>query len=147
MSESLDRLVSARARTWTVWAGRSMIGIGILHVLYFTKKTWPYWAGWMGGDLRGLDVASRGASFSHEGFWALPGGFTATLVLLGLVAIRMAKAGFSLPGYVGWGLGAWAALCSVICEPSGFPLGLVPAVLLVAAHSRNRADATNAMLR
>lgn len=91
-----------------------------------------HWAGWLAGDLRGV---RDGQTESALAFWALPGSFAVPLILFGLVAIRLGRQGQILPAYVGWVLGAWVVLGAVILEPSGFPLGLIPTALFVAANA------------
>ncbi|MFE2248826.1 hypothetical protein, partial [Streptomyces lavendulae] len=42
---------SARARSLTVWAGRSTVVIGVAHLVYFALKTRSHWGDWAGGGL------------------------------------------------------------------------------------------------
>ncbi|WP_353963686.1 DUF6463 family protein [Streptomyces sp. NBC_00193] len=62
-----------------------------------------------------------------------PGGFAVPLILLGLLLSHMARTNQEVPRYTGWVLAAWVALAAWILEPSGFPLGLIPAALLILA--------------
>ncbi|WP_327093024.1 DUF6463 family protein [Nonomuraea sp. NBC_01738] len=127
MSTSTGRL--------TLWAGRTMILIAVLHTAVFAGLA-P-WSSWLAGDLR----ARIGGSESMVTFWALPGGFVVVLVLLGLLVARMAKQGERVPGYVGWALLGWVALAIFLIGPSGFIGGLVPAGLLIAAGFTGRKPA------
>ncbi|MCX5192543.1 DUF6463 family protein [Streptomyces sp. NBC_00249] len=125
----------SRSRSLTVWAGRTTVAIGLLHLVYFTVKSWSRWDDWAGGALRSRAAIDDPAnSPSLSAFWALPGSFAVPLVLLGLLLVRMARTGQEVPGYVPWTLGAWVLLCAAVLEPSGFPLGIVPVGLLLAAR-------------
>ncbi|MGW1772682.1 DUF6463 family protein [Streptomyces sp. NPDC002104] len=127
--------VSTRTRTLTLWAGRSAVAIGGLHTALFAFASRSHWGGWLAGDLRGADPDTHAETVRL--FWALPGGFAVPLILLGLLLSRMARTGQDVPRYVGWVLAGWVVLAAWILGPSGFPLGLVPAALLILA-SRGR---------
>lgn len=124
-----------RARALTIWAGRSTVVIGVVHIAFLAVKTWSRWGDWLGGELHGtaaIEDPANAASLS--GFWALPGSFAVPLILLGLLVTRMARTGQEIPRHLGWSLGAWVLLCAWILEPSGFLLGLVPVTLLLLAR-------------
>ncbi len=70
-------------------------------------------------------------------FWAYLGSFAVPLIVLGLLITRMARTGQEVPRYVGWTLGAWVLVSGWVLEPSGFLLGLVPAVLLLLAQRKS----------
>ncbi|MER5808505.1 DUF6463 family protein [Streptomyces sp. NPDC002033] len=127
---------SARARALTLWAGRGAVSIGGLHAALFAVKSRSEWGGWLSGALRGADPDSRAETLRL--FWALPGGFAVPLILLGLLLSRMARTGQEVPRYVGWALAGWVVPAGWILEPSGFLLGLVPAVLLILASTTRR---------
>ncbi|MFD7030145.1 DUF6463 family protein [Streptomyces sp. NPDC059917] len=123
-----------RARGLNVWAGRTSVAIGALHIAAFTARTWPRWGDWIGGALHGeAAIKDPANAASMAEFWALPGSFAVPLVLLGLLVSRMARTGQEVPRYLGWVVGAWVLVGAWILEPSGFPLGLVPAALLLLA--------------
>ncbi|MFD7260522.1 DUF6463 family protein [Streptomyces sp. NPDC059874] len=129
----------ARARTLTIWAGRSTVVIGVVHIAVFLVQTWSSWGDWLTGRLHGPTAIEDPANLdSLRLFWALPGSFAVPLVLLGLLFIRMARTGQEVPRYLGWTLAAWVILCGWILEPSGFLLGLVPTALLLLAHRARR---------
>ncbi|MEU8462403.1 DUF6463 family protein [Streptomyces sp. NPDC029003] len=134
--ESASAGGSTRARTLTLWAGRSAVSIGGLHAALFAVKSRSEWGGWLSGALHGADPDSHAESLRL--FWALPGGFAVPLILLGLLLSRMARTGHEVPRYVGWVLAGWVVLAGWILEPSGFPLGLVPAMLLILASMTRR---------
>ncbi|MFJ7271110.1 DUF6463 family protein [Streptomyces sp. NPDC099050] len=123
-----------RARTLNTWAGRSMTAIGTAHIVLFSVSTWSRWGDWLGGELRGADITDPAIVASRADFWALPGSLAVPLILLGLLVTRMARAGQGIPRYAGWILGAWVLVSAWILGPSGFVLGLVPAVLLILAQ-------------
>lgn len=111
-----------------------MTAIGAAHIALFTVTTRSRWGDWLGGELRGADITDPALVASRADFWALPGSLAVPLILLGLLVTRMARTGQEIPRYAGWALGAWVLLSAWILGPSGFVLGLVPAVLLVLAQ-------------
>lgn len=117
----------------TTWAGWSMVGIAALHVVFWSVVTWPDWGAWAAGDLWSAEPATALQYRLHHGYWALIGSFAVPLFLLGLMTMHLTRLGFSLPRYVGWILLAWVLLASVLMEPNGFPLGLIPSILLIVA--------------
>ncbi|MGW6708376.1 DUF6463 family protein [Streptomyces sp. NPDC054956] len=133
---------AARARTLTIWAGRSTVFIGFAHMAFFTVKTGSSWGDWLSGTLHGRAAIEDPAHLdSLRLFWAMPGSFAVPLILLGLLVVRMARADQEIPRYLGWTLAAWVLLCGWILEPSGFPLGLAPVALLLLAHRARHAKA------
>lgn len=128
----------------TAWAGWSMVGIAALHVVFWSVVTGPDWAAWVAGDLWGADPVSAVEYRLHHGYWALIGSFAVPLLLLGLITVHLTGLGVSLPRYVGWTMLAWVLLASVLLEPNGFPLGLVPSILLVVAGRKTRPKADRA---
>lgn len=131
------RLESEAARL-TTWAGWSMAGIAALHVVFWSVVTWPDWGAWLAGDLWGAEPSTAVEYRLHHGYWALVGSFAVPLFLLGAVTVHLTRQGFSLPRYVGWIVLAWVLLASVLMEPNGFPLGLIPAILLIVAARKAR---------
>ncbi|WP_407839284.1 DUF6463 family protein [Streptomyces sp. DSM 116496] len=126
---------AARARTLTLWAGRSTVFIGLGHIAFLAAQTRSSWGDWLSGALHGRAAIEDPANADAlRTFWALPGSFAVPLILLGLLVVRMARTGQEVPRYLGWTLAAWVLLCGWILEPSGFPLGLVPTALLLLAH-------------
>jgi hypothetical protein len=123
-------------RRLTVGAGWSMVAIALLHTLVFLPH--PYWGEWLTGGLHGGAATAE----SYSTFWALPGGFVAPLLLLGLLVVRMGRRGERAPAYMGWVVGCWVVGCVLLIGPSGFLTGLVPAGLLIAADVSARRGAS-----
>lgn len=55
-----------------------------------------------------------------EAFWFSPGSFGVPLTLLGSFVVWSVRRGRHVPGFVGWGLVAWALLVAVL---GGFDVG------------------------
>ncbi len=136
--EAIDRLA--------LGAGGLLVGLAAAHVAYFLPVSMRALDEWRAGALWTLerDVKMTGVDAA---FWALPGGFALPLGLLGLLVRRHARQGTPPPAWLGCGVGAWALIGSLISEPSGFPVGLVPAGMLVAASRRARLAAHGAETR
>ncbi|MVU79108.1 hypothetical protein GPX89_17885 [Nocardia sp. ET3-3] len=120
-----------------MWAGRSLIGIAVLHIAYFLPVTRPSWSDWISGDLsRHGDNPSDAQSMAD--FWALPGSFVVPLIALGVMVTKSAREDREVPRTVGVSLGLWSAVNCALLFPSGFILGLIPTGLLVAARRARR---------
>ncbi len=122
----------------TSWAGWSMAGIAVLHVIFWSVVTWADWRAWVAGDLWGADPASAMEYRLHYGYWALVGGFAVPLFLLGLLTVHLTRVGISLPRYIAWVMLAWVLVASALMEPNGFPLGFIPTALLLRAEYLQR---------
>lgn len=119
------------------WAGWLLAGICLLHFVFWTVVTYHSWWAWASGSLWSLVDPQTLIEFKlNFEFWALPGSFMVPLFLLGLLIVRAARLGDRLPGYLGWVLLVWVIICSYILEPSGFPLGLIPCIILIVARYR-----------
>lgn len=125
--------LSGSARTLTIWAGRSIAAMATLHLVFFTVVSWDYLPGWLEGTLWANVSLDAPMSQSEAHFWPFLGSFAVPLLLLGLVMARLAHQGIGLPAYATWTIAAWVLVCSLVLEPSGFPLGLIPSALLIAA--------------
>ncbi len=118
------------------WAARLLILISVTHLVVFTGQAFAlgFVSGWLTGDLRGLHTLEPEMSQSQAAFWLALGSFAVPIILLAALVNVLVKADLPVPGFVGYGLAGWVVACSVILEPSGFPLGLIPVALLIAAH-------------
>lgn len=128
-------LVSDRARTLFIGASRTLVAICALHLAFWAVATWSNWDHWATGGLWGAEEA--GDIESAADFWALPGSFMLPLALLALLIERLARSGRAAPAYVGWALTGWVVLCAAILMPSGFILGIIPGIMLIAASRLN----------
>jgi hypothetical protein len=70
--------------------------------------------------------------------------FAVQLLVLSALLLGLLRAEVPIPGYVGYALMVWILVCSAILEPSGFPLGLIPAGMLILAHRRRSRTAAPA---
>lgn len=122
----------------TSWAGWSMVGIAVLHVVFWSVVTWEDWGAWIAGGLWGAEPATALEYRLHHGYWALVGSFAVPLFLLGLVTVHLSRLGFPLPRYIGWVVLVWALIASALMEPNGFPLAFIPAAFLLRAQYLQR---------
>lgn len=127
-----------RARALTLLAGRLIVAIALLHIVFFVVVSWDHLPGWLAGDLWRNAALDAPMTQSEAHFWTLLGSFAVPLLLLGAVMARSAKEGRLLPAYITWTITAWVVVCTLLLEPSGFPLGLVPSGMLVAAEVLRR---------
>ncbi|MDQ3715661.1 MAG: DUF6463 family protein [Actinomycetota bacterium] len=112
--------------------------IGGAHAVGFTIQALVYGhvRNWLSGDLWGTQVWEAEQSQSQAAFWLSLGSLAVPLVLLAAALLALIRADVPIPGSIGYGLTAWVLACSLIMEPSGFPLGVIPAVMLILAHRR-----------
>jgi hypothetical protein len=125
------------ARKLNLLAGRMIVVLGVVHLLLSTgfavRAGYP--SGWLQGDLRSLNLFEAFETTpSHASFFGSIGGVSIPFLLTGALVVTLAKAGLVVPRYVGYGTGVWLVILTLILEPSGFPLGLVAAALLIRAH-------------
>ena len=121
----------------TAWAGAACIVIGVGHSILGLTMGGGHLAGWLRGDMQ-WTIGGDTASASEVTYWAVPAGFPAPLILLGLLAVGRAREGRAMPGYVGWTLLAWAVVNGYANFPTGFLLVFVPAGLLLWDTHRRR---------
>lgn len=125
-----------------LWAGRSLIAMGVVHLVGMGAQTTQYVDDWFTGSLWGLSRAEfTSPSGAGGAFWLVVASFAVPLLLLGVLVVHLAKRGAAVPESIGWGLAAWCVFGSVILEPAPLALGLFPAVLIVlAARAARRTD-------
>ncbi|MFC6100212.1 DUF6463 family protein [Olivibacter domesticus] len=129
--------LTAKAARLYKWAGWMLVSICLLHFVFWSVVSYHSWGAWISGALWDhVDPETLAAFELNFEFWALPGSFMIPLLLLGLLITRAAQMRDRLPRYLGWSLLLWVLICSIILEPSGFPLGLIPAVMLIMAHKK-----------
>ncbi len=128
----------------TRWAAWGMIAIGMLHFGVVGRDAIPELGGWLSGDLwsyesiRPLAEQREPLVRSSHAFWATIGSFAAPFILLGLLVLHLDRRGFVLPPFVGWSIGGWSLVASLINQPSGFPIGILIGAMLVGARPRTR---------
>lgn len=128
--------LTGRARALTIWAGRLLTAVAAAHLVFFLVTSTEFVPDWLSGALWADLPLDEPMPQAQAFFWQLTGSFAVPTALLGLLLARFAREGRALPGYVTWTVAAWVTLCASILEPSGFPVGLVPAVMLVVARLR-----------
>ena len=130
-------------------AGYTMIAIGLLHIAVLGMDALPLLGGWASGALwttahwQPVVDQAHDMVVNNAAFHATVGSFAGPVIVLGAMVLWMDRCAMTPPAFLGWGLGAWALLASLIMEPSGYPLGLIPAVLLIL-EARRRAAARRA---
>lgn len=133
---------AARSDTLALWAGRILVFICAAHLLLFgtISAQRGHLIDWLTGGLLMPDQGwSAPMTQSEAFFWPFLGSFAVPLLLVGLLICRLARLGQSVPGWLTCALLGWVLTCTVLMEPSGFPAGLVPVVLLWRAqHLRRR---------
>ena len=121
------------------WAGWTMIGMSVLHLIVLGMDAIALLPAWLSGHLWTLEhwqpVVTQSPDMAANGavFHATLGSFALPMLVFGALVLWMDRRGLVPPAFVGWGIGAWALLAGLVMEPSGYPLGLIPAVLLVLA--------------
>jgi hypothetical protein len=119
-----------------------MIGMSLLHLLVLGIDALALLPQWLTGHLWTLEhwqpVMSQSPDMAANGaaFHATLGSFALPMLVFGALVLWMDRRGVVPPAFLGWGLGVWALLSGLVMEPSGYLLGLIPAVLLVLAARR-----------
>lgn len=127
------------------WAGYWMIAVGLLHLVVLGLDALPLLGGWIRGSLWTMahwqPVTSQPTDVlaGNAAFHATLGSFAAPMIVFGALLLWLDGRGVVPPAFVGWGLGAWALAAALVMQPSGYPLGLIPAVLLILAARRRPA--------
>lgn len=139
MSYVILRSINGRPRTLTIWSGRVISLLGVLHLGIFLAQSLPHVPGWIAGDLRGEEVTGFGEITESAGwFWSSVGSFAVPLFLVGLLITRLARSGHATPVPVYWILIGWLAIGGFIYEPGGFPVGIAVCLVLIAADRSRR---------
>ncbi|GLQ11305.1 hypothetical protein GCM10007913_32370 [Devosia yakushimensis] len=121
------------------WAGYTMVGIGILHLVVLGLDVVPLLGDWLRGALwtpaHWQPLASQAPELliGNAAFHSTIGSFAGPVIVFGFLLLWMERRAIVPPAFLGWGLGVWAAIAALVMEPSGYPLGLIPAVLIVLA--------------
>ncbi|MGW3564900.1 DUF6463 family protein [Streptomyces sp. NPDC000941] len=124
----------------TLWAGRSLVVLGIGHLVGMGAQNTGHMDDWFRGDLWGLPREQFAhPSGANGAFWIVLASFAVPLLLLGFLVCHLARLGVVVPQSIGWGLAAWSVVGAAILEPTPLLLGLVPAVLLIREARRTPA--------
>lgn len=116
-----------------------MIAMSLLHLVVLGMDALPLMGGWASGALWTMahwaPVIGQPQPLlaNNAAFHATLGSFAGPMLVFGALVVWMDRRGIVPPAFVGWGLGAWALIAALVMEPSGYPLGLIPAVLLIMA--------------
>jgi hypothetical protein len=106
-----------------------MIALSAVHLIGFGTIALDVMPEWLRGELwmNGLAPIPN-----VEGlFWASIASFAVPLLVIGLLVCWLAKTGIAVPRFVPLVLGGWLLICSLLLEPSGFPIGFIPVFLLL----------------
>lgn len=74
-----------------------------------------------------------------EAFWLTPGSFAVPLLLLGAFVVWSSRRGQRVPGWLGWGIGAWGAVVATMLPASPAWLFLLVGGLIVLGDRRRAA--------
>ncbi|HJR74281.1 MAG TPA: DUF6463 family protein [Luteimonas sp.] len=138
----MSRRIDARAARRLWWAGTGMIALSVLHLVALGKDAIAYIAGWTGGRLWTLEHWNPPASMSPEllasnyAFWTTLGSFAAPAMALGCLLRQRARECRGIPAACTAIIVAWTVLATLIMQPAGFVLALIPAWLMLAATER-----------
>jgi len=147
IGDTQPRTTTARAwwRNPSAWGGLCAVGGGLLHTATAALMRRDVWAQII--DEGFVNTVTLEPSVDRlavaEAFWFSPGSFGVPLLLLGALVTRLARRGERVPGWLGWGVGAWAALLGLL---GGFDAGtwmllLIGALLVVGDRKARRAPA------
>lgn len=122
-----------RRTAQSVWAGRMIVFIALAHIVGWTDFARDQLSGWLEGSSRTTDLpVDEALSQADAYFWAFPGSAAPVGLLLGMLVIRLGRAGTVIPAFVGWSLGSWAVVVTFIM-PTPIILLTIPAGLIVLA--------------
>jgi hypothetical protein len=133
---SSETVSSVRGDRATLWAGRVLVGLGVLHLLVTGWLSRGYIGGWLGGSAWFPPGGLATSSPEVSAFWLTAGSFAVPQVLLGALVAKRGAAGEAVPRYVGWVLVVWGVWCAAVFEPSPFVAAVVPAAMLILGARR-----------
>mgnify|MGYP001252662160 CR=1 FL=1 len=125
-------------------SGAALMLLGVAHLIAIGIDALPFAPGWLSldlwttGDWLPFMAQPTDVLASNAAFWATLGSCAVPSVILGALIMRMVNDGVPVPQFVGWGLFLWLGVCSLIIEPSGFPLGWIISLALVLGIHRQR---------
>lgn len=130
-----------RSSTFTTIGGITAIVGSIVHLILTSIARAEVWAqivrdGWWSTITLRPDT---GTIAMAEAFWLTPGSFAVPLLLIGIVALSLARRDLAMPRAIGWVLIVWGAFCATLIPVSGAWAFMVVGVLfLCGAASRQR---------
>lgn len=125
-------------------SGIALIVLGAVHMVTIGIDALAFAPGWLGLGLwttgHWLPFAAQPPDLlaSNAAFWATLGSCAVPSIILGALIVKMTRDGIPVPQFVGWSLFLWLGLCTLLLEPSGFPLGLIISLALLAGIRRQR---------
>ncbi|GLZ76630.1 hypothetical protein Afil01_14370 [Actinorhabdospora filicis] len=128
----------------TLWAGRIMMALGVIHLVLMTGLAYKHVPGWFGLELWDPKADPTSIQPSLGAFWSSYGSFSVPLLLLGAFTVHQGRRGVPVPRFVGWGVGLWALGGAYLLEPTPFVLALIPAILILKDRSPREDQATAA---
>jgi hypothetical protein len=124
--------------------GIALVALGIVHMAVLGLDAWPYVSGWLRLDLwslehwRPLHDQPRAMLTHKVAFWFTLGSGAVPGAILGALIVHMNRLGQQVPEFVGWSLLAWWGMAALIIQPSGFPIGVLVATVLMVGIRRQR---------
>jgi hypothetical protein len=118
-------------RNLSAWGGLLAVCGGLFHTVVAALMRHEVWA--QIADEGFLNTVSLEPSADRlpmaEAFWFSPGSFGVPLLLLGALTTWLTRRGERVPGWLGWGIAAWAVLIGLL---SGFDTGTFTLLLIGA---------------
>lgn len=115
----------------SLWAGRILMALGVIHLVLMTSLAHEHVPGWFGLDLWDAGADPTRIQPPLGAFWSSYGSFGLPLLLLGAFVVHQARRGVPSPRFVGWGVGLWALGGAYLLEPTPFVVAIIPAVLIL----------------
>jgi hypothetical protein len=119
-----------------IWAGRIMVIQGVVHLVATGILSLRHIPAWLRGDLWLPRGGLTQLAPATGAYWLTVGSFGLPLLLLGGVLVSVGRLGRAAPAYVGWALGLWGIVGSLILAPSPLVTALVPAIMIIIAARR-----------
>lgn len=130
-----------RSSTFTTIGGITAIVGSVIHLTLTSIARADVWAlivreGWWSTITLRPDTSTIAMA---EAFWLTPGSFAVPLLLLGIVALSLARRDQAMPRTVGWVLILWGAFVATLLPVSGaWAFMAVGVLFLRGAASRRR---------